>query len=127
MLRHSDTPWFNPRVLSTLAVVFLCGMAFGSVCMRGYLRSRWTTSERTTPAIETARHVGLGALRIKLNLSEAQEQTITKILDDYGKYYQNIEDERQDVAKYGSQRILDTLTGTQKDLFNDLERDKIRK
>ena len=95
--------------------------------MRSYLRSRWATLSPATPAIETARHVGLGALKTRLNLNVSQEQTITKILDDYGKYYQNIEDERQDVARYGSQRILDTLTTRQKELFNNLEREKIHR
>lgn len=43
-----------------------------------------------------------------------------KILDDYAKFYQNIEDEREDVAEYGSRRILSALTPEQRVQFNEM-------
>lgn len=43
-----------------------------------------------------------------------------KILDDYGKFYQNIEDEREDVAEYGRRRILNALTPEQQIRFNEM-------
>ncbi len=118
MLRHRDATWSNPRVLSTLAIIFLCGAAFGAAITRGYLHSRWAAQAAPPPAIERARHVGLGNLKARLNLTPAQEQEITKILDDYGKFYQNIEDEREDVAEYGRRRILNALTPEQRAQFN---------
>ncbi|MDQ2711016.1 MAG: hypothetical protein M3Y24_02075 [Acidobacteriota bacterium] len=118
MAQHGDAAWSNPRVLSTLAIVFIFGVAFGCVCMRGYLRSHLLPTTVATP-IDQARHVGLENLKAKLKLSSSQEQTITKILDDYGKYYQNIEDERQDVAHDGSRRILEALTPEQRKIFNE--------
>jgi hypothetical protein len=42
------------------------------------------------------------------------------VLDDYGKYYQNIEDEREDVAEHGKQRILSVLDERQKKRFNEI-------
>jgi len=72
------------------------------------------------PAIEKARHVGLAALKTKLNLTPAQERVVTKVLDDYGKFYQNIEDERQDVAEYGRRQILEVLTPEQRARFNEM-------
>ena len=120
MLRHGDVTWSNPKVISTLAIIFLCGAAFGAVITRGYIHSRWTAQATPSPAIEKARHVGLGNLTASLNLTAAQEQQITKILDDYGKFYQNIEDEREDVAEYGRQRILNALTPEQRVRFNDM-------
>ncbi len=120
MLHHGNASWSNPRVLSTLAIVFLFGMTFGCVCMRGYLRSQLLPPAAATAPIDQARHAGLENLKTKLKLSSSQEQTITKILDDYGKYYQNIEDERQDVAQDGSRRILEALTPEQRKIFNDL-------
>jgi Spy/CpxP family protein refolding chaperone len=71
-------------------------------------------------AIERARHVGLGSLQATLNLTPNQEQVITKILDDYGKYYQNIEDEREDVAEDGKRKILEVLTPKQRERFNQM-------
>ena len=55
-----------------------------------------------------------------MNLSPTQEQQNTKILDDYAKFYQNIEDEREDTAAVGKQQILQTLTPQQRQRFNEL-------
>lgn len=49
-----------------------------------------------------------------------------KILDDYGKFYQNIEDEREDVAEYGRKRLLETLTPEQRTRFNQMISQKRR-
>ena len=119
MLRHSHVTWSNPRVLATLAVIFLCGAAVGSVITRGLLHSHIEVT-RSAPAIEQARRIGLGTLKTELNLTPAQEKVITKILDDYAKFYQNIEDEREDVAAVGKQRILEALTPDQRQRFNTL-------
>lgn len=98
----------------------MCGAAFGAAITRGYIHSRWMPPAAPPPVIERARHVGLGNLKIRLNLTAAQEQEIMKILDDYGKFYQNIEDEREDVAEYGSRRILSALTPEQRVQFNEM-------
>ena len=120
MLRHADATWTSPKVIAMLALIFLCGAAFGSALTRGYIRSHWPTPPSPSPVIERARHVGLGTLKAKLNLTPAQEQAITKILDDYGKFYQNIEDEREDVAQDGSRRILEALSPEQKQRFLEI-------
>jgi Spy/CpxP family protein refolding chaperone len=119
MLRHSEVTWSNPRVLTTLAVIFLCGAAVGAVITRGVLHAHLDPPQ-PAPTIEQARRVGLGALKVKLNLTPTQEQQITKILDDYAKFYQNIEDEREDTAAVGKQQILQTLTPQQRQRFNEL-------
>jgi len=75
---------------------------------------------RSDRAIEMARQVGLQRLKVALNLNSEQEHTVTAVLDDYGKYYQNIEDEREDVAELGKQRILAVLTPDQKKRFKQI-------
>jgi hypothetical protein len=70
--------------------------------------------------IEAARSYGLTRLRVELNLSPDQDAKITKLLDDYGKYYQNIEDEREDVAEHGRRHILDVLSPEQRKRFNEM-------
>jgi len=62
----------------------------------------------------------LKELETKLNLSPEQEQTVTKELDDYAKYYQNIEEQREDVAAHGRQNILTVLTPEQARRFKQL-------
>ncbi len=120
MLRQKDAGWTNPRVLAILAVIFLCGAACGSVVTRTLLHSRIEARVSHQRTIEAARSYGLERLRSELNLSPAQEQRITKLLDDYGKYYQNIEDEREDVAEHGRRHILDLLTPEQRKRFNQM-------
>lgn len=120
MLRHNDASWTNPRVLLILAMIFLCGAMCGSVVTRSLLHSRMEVRAGQQRTIEAARSYGLEHLRTELNLSPAQEASLTKLLDDYGKYYQNIEDERQDVAEHGRRHILDMLTPEQRKRFNEL-------
>lgn len=119
MLRHQDAGWSNPRVLAILAVIFLCGAAFGSAVTRGYLHSKmFKTMEYR--GLDAAQRGGMNRLKTELNLTADQESVVMKVLDDYAKYYQNIEDERDDVAEHGKQRILDVLTPEQQKKFNEI-------
>jgi hypothetical protein len=111
MFRQDDAGWSNPRVLAVLAVVFLCGAAIGSTVTSHYLHSRFAAS---------ARSLDMQQLRAELALTPQQEKIVTKELDEYAKYYQNIEDEREDVAEHGKQRILDVLNPEQKKRFNEI-------
>jgi hypothetical protein len=111
MLRQDDTGWSNPRVLAVLAVVFLCGAAIGSALTSHYLHMKLAAS---------ARAVDMQLLRAELALTPTQEKIVTQELDDYAKYYQNIEDEREDVAEHGKQRILDVLNPEQRKRFNEI-------
>jgi len=70
--------------------------------------------------LEAAQHFGLSHLRAELNLTPEQERVVTKVLDDYAKYYQNIEDERDDVADHGRERILAVLTPEQQKKFTKI-------
>jgi hypothetical protein len=118
MLRHSDAGWSNPKVLTVLGVIFLCGAAVGSAITSGLLHTRMSPDRQAT--MERARRVGVQNLKAELGLTAEQEQTVMKVLDDYGKYYQNIEDEREDVAEHGKQRILSVLNDQQKKRFLEL-------
>lgn len=69
-------------------------------------------------AIEQARHLGLQHLNTELHLTPQQDRAIAKILDDYGKYYENLEDQRDDVAEMGRRKILEVLNPNQRVRFN---------
>jgi hypothetical protein len=118
MLPRSEEGWSNPRVLVFLAVIFVCGAAFGSAVTRIYVHAKMSWY-RPQP-IEAVRQLGLDRLQRQLNLTPEQFKTVTKELDDYAKYYQNIEDEREDVAEHGRQRIFDVLDEAQKKRFNQI-------
>lgn len=119
MLRNHDAGWMNPRVLTILGVIFLAGVVFGCAMTRTYLHSKMF-SERHYVGLGAAQRVGLNRLKTQLNLTADQERVVTKVLDDYAKYYQNIEDEREDVAEHGEERILDVLTPVQQKKFSEM-------
>jgi hypothetical protein len=118
MLRKSEAGWANPKVLTIFALIFLCGAAFGGAVMRSYLHR--LQRDPHDLSIESASHMKLERLKTELQLTPEQEHFVTQELDDYSKYYQNIEDERRDVAEHGRQRILDRLNKEQKQKFNDM-------
>ena len=64
--------------------------------------------------------IGVHRLKAELNLTPDQERFVTKELDDYAKYYQNIEEEREDVAEHGKRRILEVLNPEQRKRFLEL-------
>jgi hypothetical protein len=112
MLQSDEASWSNPKVLVTLVVIFLCGAAFGSVLTRSYIHKR--IDEKRSVAMS------LQNLKTELRLTPDQEKIVTRELDDYAKYYQNIEEQREDVAAVGKKRIFDVLTPEQKKRFNEL-------
>lgn len=119
MLRHSEAGWTNPKVISILAVVFLCGTAFGAALMRQYVHSHYRL-----PAphdfIYQGQRVGFETLKRNLNLTPEQEQTVKAALDDFAKYYQTLEEQRDDVAEAGKRRIYAVLDPEQKRRFAEL-------
>lgn len=121
MLRREEAGWSNPKVLAIIGVIFLCGVTFGSALTSAYLHHRWrpmVASERHT--MDAARNLGLQRLKVELKLNPEQTEKLGAVLDDYGKYYQNIEDEREDVAADGKRRILGMLNDEQKKRFTQL-------
>ena len=116
MLRDNDAGWSNPKVLGILAVIFVCGLACGSAVTSAFIHSRMASGP-SYQSMERARRVGWQKLRDQLQLTPDQVRIVTKELDDYAKYYQNIEDQREDVAQLGTQHILAVLTSDQRDRF----------
>jgi len=119
MPNRKDNGWSNPKVLVILAIIFVCGVAVGAAITRSYLRNVMNPAS-SVRAVEVARQVGVARLKTELNLSPAQEKSLMQVLDDYGKYYQNIEDDRDDVAAHSQQLILNLLTTGQQKRFKQI-------
>ncbi len=83
--------------------------------MRAFLHARIPLSDQR--AIEMARSVPADLLATKLHLSAAQKKAVTIQLDEYAKYYQNIEEERSDVAQHGIHAIMECLNEDQRKQF----------
>jgi hypothetical protein len=118
MMRQEDAGWSNPRVIAILAIVFLCGSAFGAAIMREYLHSRMLIPGHTF--VYHGKQVSFDTLRSQLHLTSSQEQTVSSVLDDFAKFYQNMEEEREDVAESGKRRIFAVLDDSQQQRFYQL-------
>lgn len=118
MLRHEDAGWTNPRVIAILSIVFLCGSAFGAAIMRAYLHSKMAPPAHAF--VYHGKRVSFDTLRSELHLTSTQERTVSNVLDDFAKYYQNLEEQREDVAEAGKRRILGVLDDSQQQRFYQL-------
>ena len=87
----------------------------GAVGMREFLHMRIPASDLQT--IEAARALPTDYLANQLKLTAQQRKAVTYQLDEYAKYYQNIEEERSDVARHGVQAIMECLNEDQRKLF----------
>lgn len=122
MLRKDDSGW-NPRVIALLAMVFICGVAFGAVGMGTYLHRFLPVQNRSDRAlVYQGRRITLEQLQRDLDLNADQSETIKLILDDYSKFFLNLEDQRQSIYEVGRRKILDVLNDQQKAKFEQLLR-----
>jgi hypothetical protein len=110
-------PWQNPRILSTLVLVFLAGAASGALWMR-VIHDR-----RQVPVAKGAQQrqdAMLERFKTQLDLTPAQSEKIALVLDDYGRYYQDLQDQLDDMRASGKTRILQVLNPSQRDKFNTM-------
>ena len=105
--------WQNPRILTTLFLVFLAGATAGAVSMKFGLH------EVLHPASPTPASV-LQKFRTDLNLTPSQAEKISLILDDYRHYYQSVQDQQDDIRATGKMRILQELNADQRDKFQKM-------
>ena len=112
----------NPKVISTLVVVFLAGAAVGALSMQLGLHEklhRTVSAAAPKPAL-AAKDAVLQRFKTELNLSASQAQQISSILDDYRHYYQSLQDQLDDVRALGKTRIVQILDDGQRQKFDKM-------
>jgi hypothetical protein len=114
-LASERATWQNPRIFSTLLLVFLAGGATGAVTMKFGLHD--ILHKSTPPASKEA---VLQKFRTDLNLTPAQTDKISLVLDDYRHYYQSVQDQLDDIRATGKMRILQELDPSQRDKFQKM-------
>jgi hypothetical protein len=122
MAASERAPWQNPRILSTLFLVFVAGAAAGGIAMQLGLHDKL---HRTASAAtrEPNRDVVLQKFKKELQLSGAQTEGIALVLEDYGKYYQSLQDQLDDLRLTGKTRILQILNPDQRAKFEKMMTD----
>lgn len=112
----------NPKVISTLVVVFLAGAAVGALSMQLGLHEKLhrTVSAAAPKTAPAAKDAVLQRFKTELNLSASQAQQISSILDDYRHYYQSLQDQLDDVRALGKTRIVQILDDGQRQKFEKM-------
>jgi Spy/CpxP family protein refolding chaperone len=112
----------NPKVISTLVVVFLAGAAVGALAMQLGLHDKLhrTAAAASKPVPLAAKDAVLQRFKTELNLTSAQTQQISSILDDYRHYYQSLQDQLDDVRALGKSRIVQILDDAQRQKFDKM-------
>lgn len=115
MVAEERATWQNPRIFSTLLLVFLAGAAAGAVSMKFGLHEILHRS-----AVPASKEEVLQKFRTDLNLTPAQTERISLVLDDYRHYYQSVQDQLDDIRATGKMRILQELNPAQRQKFQKL-------
>ena len=114
-----DRPaWQNPRILTTLLLVFLTGAVCGAITMRAGLHNvihpKPTYWKSDDPQLSYER------LKKDLNLTPQQADSVRLVLDDFVKYHQDLQNQIEDVRATGKNRIMALLNPDQKQQFEKL-------
>jgi hypothetical protein len=117
MVATVRAPWQNPRILSTLMLVFLAGAASGALWMQLGLHDKL---HRNSVSAASSRDAVLQKFRTELGLSSTQTDKIGKVLEDYTQYYQSLQDQLDDVRATGKTQILEVLSPEQRGKFEEM-------
>ena len=111
----------NPRIASTLLLVFLAGAAVGMLGMRYGLHDRLhRVAAAASPPRETSREAVLQNFKTKLDLSAEQTGQIAVVLQDYSHYYESLQDQLDDLRSTGLNRIQQILQPGQREKFEKM-------
>jgi Spy/CpxP family protein refolding chaperone len=112
--------WQNPRILTTLVLVFLVGAMAGAIGMQAGLHKQL---HRVAYWKGDRAEFSYDQLKRELKLTPDQSDRLKTILDDFVKYHQDLEAQIEDVRATGRNRILQMLTPEQRKRFEQLSSD----
>jgi hypothetical protein len=110
----------NPRIVSTLLLVFLAGAATGMLGMRYGLHTRLHPVAAASTPRESNREAVLQDFKTKLDLSPQQTDQIALVLQDYSHYYESLQDQLDDLRSTGLSRIQQILQPDQREKFEKM-------
>jgi hypothetical protein len=117
MLASDQPTWQNPRILTTLVLVFLTGAMAGAIGMRAGLHQQL---HRGVRYFRSDKEFSYDQLKKDLNLTPDQSEHLKTILDDFVKYHEDLEAQIEDVRATGHNRIVQMLTPEQRKRFEQL-------
>jgi hypothetical protein len=118
MFASAHPTWQNPRILTTLVLVFLSGAMVGAIGMQAGLHDK--LHRGTAYWRSDSSEFSYDRLKTELNLSADQAGRLKTILDDFVKYHEDLEAQIEDVRATGRNRIVQILTPEQRSRFEQL-------
>lgn len=109
--------WQNPRILLTLALVFLSGAVIGMVAISLGTHHAMRQAQAAPIWKDSDKELSLQKFRKELDLTQAQADQLENVLDDFFMYYHTLQAQLDDVRASGKQRILKILNEDQKRKF----------
>ena len=111
----------NPRIASTLLLVFLAGAAAGMLGMQYGLHDRLhRVASAASPPRDAGREAVLQNFKTKLDLSPEQTDQIAVVLEDFSHYYESLQDQLDDLRSTGHSRIVQILQPGQREKFEKM-------
>ena len=119
MFSAESASWQNPRVLTTLVLVFLTGAMAGAITMRAGLHEKM---HRSAPSYwrDGRNEFSYDMLKKELDLTPEQSERLKTILDDFVKYHEDLQAQIEDVRATGKNRIMQMLDARQRQRFEQL-------
>lgn len=118
MFADNRPAWQNPRILTTLLLVFLTGAVCGAITMRAGLHNALHRDVRFWQ--DGGTQLSYERLKKDLHLTPQQADSIRSVLDDFVKYHQDLQNQIEDVRATGKNRIMAVLNPEQKQRFEKL-------
>ncbi len=115
-MTDSRMTWQNPRILSILLLVFVCGAMAGAVTMRLGFSQPFRRSQSYWK--EGGKEISLDRFRRELSLNDDQARQMETVLNDFVMYYQSLQEQMNDVRAQGKFRITQILNEEQRPKFN---------
>jgi Spy/CpxP family protein refolding chaperone len=119
MFAADRASWQNPRVLTTLVLVFLTGALAGAITMRAGLRDKMHRGAAPYWR-EGGNEFSYDRLKKELDLTPEQSERLKTILDDFVKYHDDLQAQIEDVRATGKNRIMQMLDARQRRRFQEL-------
>ncbi|HWY48120.1 MAG TPA: hypothetical protein VNX70_12095 [Bryobacteraceae bacterium] len=119
MFAAERASWQNPRVLTTLVLVFLTGAMAGAITMRAGLHDKMHRGA-TAYWRDGRNEFSYDRLKKDLDLTPEQSERLKTILDDFDKYHEDLQAQIEDVRATGKNRIMQMLDARQRQRFEQL-------
>ena len=121
MFAPDQPTWQNPRILTTLVLVFLVGAMAGAIGMQAGLHRKLQQNAAYWRGDKV--EFSYDQLQRELKLTPDQAERLKTILDDFVKYHEDLEAQIEDVRATGRNRIVQMLPPEQRKRFEELSND----